>query len=346
MILKEKKIISHSILEVFLYLGYFPKILSGPIQNSKDFFEQINKKRQINFQSLSEGIQIFMFGLFKKIVLADRLSVFVDQVYNHTMSFSSITVFLATIAYSLLIYFDFSGYSDMAIGISKIFNINLPRNFNMPYISHNVTEFWKRWHITLSSWLQEYVYISMGGNRKGTFRTYLNLILTMVIGGIWHGANIAYIIWGLLHGIALAIHKVWMKLTNSQKKQHSLFSNIISIIITFLFTNFCWIFFKTENISKSLKIIKKIFSFEQGINQPYLYLFTSLILLIIITIIVYKKSIKQNNTLKKQNTSLINGYYPILNLNKFWNLVIFFVFCGIVFALAYTGGSPFIYGNY
>lgn len=150
--------------------------------------------------------------------MADRLSVFVNQVYDTPMAFGSLTVFFAAVAYSLQIYFDFSGYSDMAIGVSKILGIDLPRNFNLPYLAHNVTELWKRWHITLSSWLQDYIYISLGGNRKGKVRTYLNLILTMVIGGIWHGANFTYIVWGLLHGIALAVHKVWMTLTYSDSK--------------------------------------------------------------------------------------------------------------------------------
>lgn len=159
-------------------------------------FDQIDKKRFVGWSSFASGIQIFVFGLFKKIVLADRLSVFVNQVYETPMAFGSLTVFLAAIAYSLQIYFDFSGYSDMAIGVARMFGINLPRNFNLPYLSHNVTELWKRWHITLSTWAQEYLYISLGGNRKGRARTYINLILTMVIGGIWHGANWTYIVWG------------------------------------------------------------------------------------------------------------------------------------------------------
>lgn len=154
------------------------------------------------------------------------------------MAFSSLTVLGAAIAYSLQIYFDFSGYSDMAIGVAKILGFEFPRNFNLPYVSHNVTEFWKRWHITLSSWLQEYLYIGMGGNRKGKIRTYFNLICTMVLGGIWHGANWTYVIWGLLHGIALAIHKIWMKITKSNEKTTHV-GNCVSILMTFLFTTIC-----------------------------------------------------------------------------------------------------------
>ena len=180
---------ARSLLDVAVYLSFFPKLTSGPIQKSRDFFQQLDVDRKVGWLSFSTGIQIFVFGLFKKIVLADRLSIFVDQVYATPKVFGSMTVLLAAFAYSLQIYFDFSGYSDMAIGCARILGFDLPRNFNLPYVSHNVTELWKRWHITLSTWLQEYLYISLGGNRKGKVRTYMNLVLTMLLGGIWHGAN-------------------------------------------------------------------------------------------------------------------------------------------------------------
>lgn len=340
------KLDSKDFLSVALYLSYFPKITSGPIQKSKDFFSQIEKKRVIGWNTFSIGIQIFMFGLFKKIVLADRLSVFVNQVYETPLAFSSGTVFLATLSYSLQIYFDFSGYSDMAIGISKMLGIDLPRNFDIPYLSHNVTELWKRWHITLSSWLQEYIYISLGGNRKGTIRTYINLVLTMLIGGLWHGANWTYVIWGFLHGIALAIHKLWMKVTNSAEKKNTVTGKILSVIVTFLFTNLCWIFFRAESIGKALTIIQRILSFEQGISQPYMWFFVSSILLISAIIVALLKSKDNLSKISKRNISFVEGYYPLVKLESFWGLVIFFVFCGLILCWAYTGGSPFIYGTY
>ena len=243
-------------------------------------------------------------------------------------------------------YFDFSGYSDMAIGVSKMIGIELPRNFNLPYLSHNVTELWKRWHITLSSWLQEYVYISLGGNRKGTFRTYLNLVLTMLIGGLWHGANWTYVIWGLLHGIALAVHKLWMKISNSSEKYHSTIGNILAIVFTFLFTNLCWVFFRAESIEKAFVIIKRIISFESGVSQPYMWFFIALIILIIASIVALLHSKNNLSNITKKNISFVDGYYPIVKLESFWGLVIFFVFCGLILCWAYTGGSPFIYGTY
>lgn len=343
---KRGKITSKRLPEVALYLSFFPKLTSGPIQKSGDFFKQIEKNRTIGWVSFAPGIQIFAFGLFKKIVLADRCSVFVNQVYDSPMAFGSLTVFMAAVAYSLQIYFDFSGYSDMSIGVARILGLKLPRNFNLPYLSHNVTELWKRWHITLSTWLQEYLYISLGGNRKGKVRTYINLILTMVLGGIWHGANWTYVIWGLLHGIALAIHKAWMTITKSGNKKPSAITSGISIIITFLFTTFCWIFFRADSLPHAWSIIIRIFSFDSGLEQPYMWLFISAVILIFASIVAYFHSKKKESKAKKLNVSLTDGFYPLVDLSSFWGLVIFFVFCGLILCFAYTGGSPFIYGNY
>lgn len=179
----------------------------------------------------------------------------------------------------------------------------LPRNFNLPYLSHNVTEFWKRWHITLSAWLQEYLYIGLGGNRKGNVRTYFNLIMTMVLGGIWHGANRTYLFWGLLHGIALAIHKVWMKKTGSDKKEPSVPGSVLSVITTFLFTTFCWIFFRADSLSHAFSIIRRICSFEKGLKQPYVWLFAAAAVFAAAVLAAYRKS-KETHVVRKNVTFL------------------------------------------
>lgn len=334
------------LIDVALYLSFFPKITSGPIQTSKDFFVQINRSRNVGWNTFSIGIQIFCFGLFKKIVLADRLSVFVNQVFDVPLAFSGITVLLAVLAYALQIYLDFSGYSDMAIGVAEILDIHLPRNFNLPYLSHNVTEFWKRWHITLSSWLQEYLYVSLGGNRKGKLRTYTNLILTMVIGGIWHGPSWTYVIWGLLHGLALVTHKVWMKITGSAQKPHSWISNAISTTITFLFVCFCWVFFRADSVSTAIQILGRISTLNVGIQHPNIWVFFTIVLLLASSVAAFVSSGKRELPAMRQNHSCVNAFYPIGDLSKFWHLVLFFVFCGLIAGLAYTGGSPFIYGAY
>lgn len=346
---KRGKTQAENLLYVALYLSFFPKLMSGPIQRSGDFFEQAHRDRAVGVKSFEVGIQIFVFGLFKKIVLADRLSVFVNQVYATPNVFGSFTVLLAVIAYSFQIYFDFSGYSDMAIGVAKILGFDFPRNFNLPFLAHNVTELWKRWHISLSSWLMEYLYFPLGGSRKGKIRTYLNLILTMTIGGIWHGANWTYFFWGLLNGIALVIHKLWMKLTGSDKRKPSAAGAAVSIVLTFAFTSFCWIFFRADSFTNATDVIARLFSFSAGLEQPYLWLFVSMAIYFAAVILAVKKSRKNQTAqkkLKKLNVSTVEGYYPILQLSKFWQLTVFFVVVGLTLAFAYTGGSPFIYGNY
>lgn len=343
-----QKIESKSLKDVALYLAFFPKLISGPLIKSTSFFEQAEKPREIGCKTFLPGIQIFVFGLFKKIVLADTIAVFVNQVFGAPNAFSGGTILLAVLAYTLQIYFDFSGYSDMAIGVAKIYGFDFPKNFNLPYLSHNVTEFWKRWHITLSEWLQEYLYIPLGGNKKGKFRTYLNLVIVMVVGGLWHGANWTFVVWGLFHGLALVFHKLWMKATKSNIKNHKEVFNVLSILLTYLFVSFCWIFFRASSIQDAFNIILRIATFKGGINHPHLWtiLIASGFLLIIGIIIFISYKRKTFLETNKTNICRIVAKYPVLDLTKFWNLVIFFSFCAIILCLAFTGGSPFIYGNF
>lgn len=185
-----------SFLQFALYLSFFPQLVAGPIVKASEFLPQLKENRKVTLSGLESGIQIFVFGMFKKVVLADNISVFVDEVYRSPQIFGSGTVALAVAAYAIQIYMDFSGYSDMAIGCAKCMGYELPVNFNLPYISYNVSEFWKRWHISLSSWLMQYLYIPLGGNRKGRIRTYVNLMITMLLGGLWHGAEWSFVLWG------------------------------------------------------------------------------------------------------------------------------------------------------
>lgn len=340
---KRKKIEKNSLIDISLYLSFFPKLTSGPIQRFDDFKENINKKKEFSLQKLFIGLQIVLLGVFKKIVLADRLSVFTSQVFNTPKVFSSFTLILAAVSYSLQIYFDFSGYSDIAIGSAKILDIDLPRNFNLPYLSCNVTEFWKRWHITLSTWLLDYLYIGLGGNRKGKLRQYINLFLTMLIGGLWHGANWTFIVWGALNGISLIVHKIWMNLTKSNKKDHSILYSITSQIVTFIFITITWVYFNSNTISKANDYLLRMISFKSGVNQPYFWSFISIVIYIVFTA---SQCIKQKDNIYDKNKCKVDYSYPALNLNNFKDLVLFFVFCGLLLCLAYTGSSPFIYGNF
>lgn len=321
-------------LEVALYVAFFPQLVAGPIVKAQEFIPQLKEERNISFKNLEVGLQIFLFGLFKKIVIADNISVFVDQVFAKPVAFHSLTVILGVVAYSIQIYFDFSGYSDMAVGCAKCIGYDFNHNFNLPYISKNVSEFWKRWHISLSTWLQEYLYIPLGGNRKGKSRTYLNLMATMVIGGLWHGASWNFVIWGALHGVALCIHKLFRAVVKPGKETG--FKSFVSVLITYLFVCICWIPFRSTDTTKTFEIFKRIFIWQDGILWISSWTLFAILIVAVGTIAAIIKSRKNNN--KK-----ISGFYPLLNLEKFTSLFILFLFIGIIVGLAYTDSNPFIY---
>lgn len=322
-----------------LFTSYFPKIISGPIERAENFIPQVKNYGGLSTENFKSGIQIFVFGLFKKIVLADHLSVFVDDVFRAPAAFSSATVLFGILSYSFQIYFDFSGYSDMAIGSSKILGINLQRNFNLPYLARNSSEFWARWHISLSSWLKDYIYIPLGGSRKGHARTYLNLVVVMLASGIWHGAGWTFIIWGLFH----AIWSCLGRMIKSVFKENTLcIFNIATTVVNFIFVSLAWVFFRAESISKALLVLKSAFSFQTGISQPYTWTFFAVVILLIATLVAWKKSSKQ----KENNKNHIEGFYPLLDLSKVWNLTLFFFMVGVTIILGYYGNTAFIYGKF
>lgn len=329
-----KKIKSYSLPDVALYVSFFPQLVAGPIVKASDFMPQLQKNEKLTLADSSRGLQIFAFGMFKKIVIADNLSVFVDDVFNKPLAFSSISVILAVISYSIQIYCDFSGYSDMAIGAAKCLGYDFLPNFNMPYISKNVTEFWKRWHISLSGWLQEYLYIPLGGNRKGTARRYINLLLTMVLGGLWHGANYTFVFWGLLHGMALCVHKVYSKLRKNKKE--NIIGTMVSVLVTYVFVCVCWVFFRAENFTIAIDVLSKMFIWSGGITQIFSWTIFSVGVILVATIVAVIKA-------KKENSKVINGFYPILNLNKITSMIVFFLEIFFIVMLAYTDSNPFIY---
>lgn len=321
--------VENDFIKLALYISFFPQLVAGPIVKAADFLPQLRQDRKITIENIKTGIQIFVFGLFKKIVLADHLSVFVDDVFSKPAAFHWATILLAVVSYSLQIYFDFSGYSDMAIGCAKCLGYDFKKNFNLPYISQSVTEFWRRWHISLSTWLKEYLYIPLGGNRKGKARQYVNLFLTMLLGGLWHGANWTFMFWGGLNGLALCINKLL------PAKKRGVVLQTLSVIGTFCFISFTWIFFRSESFSVAWTIIKGIITFQNGIRQPFSWSFVAIVILLISTICAVIKNHKELRGTE--------GYYPKLNLNSIIGLTIFFVVIGLILGLAYTGNNPFVY---
>ena len=260
----KNKTTKFSIQEYMLFITFFPQLIAGPIVRFHQFIPQLkSNKLNISLENISIGIVIFSIGLFKKVVLADQLGMVSDNVFLHSnqYSLSFFESWGGVLAFTFQIYFDFSGYSDMAIGLGQIFGIKLPLNFNSPYKSKSIIDFWRRWHISLSSFLKEYIYIPLGGNRKGTYIKYLNILVVMIIGGVWHGAGWNFILWGFSHGILLII--------NHEINRHNLKIFLPTFgkqIITFLIVTINWVLFRSENLLS----IKNVYSGMIGQNGFYL----------------------------------------------------------------------------
>ena len=327
-------------LSVALFIAFFAKLTSGPVVRANKFIDQLNEEHHVSLKNLETGIQIVAVGLFKKMVLADHLSVFVDDVFGAPKAFSGFTVLFAIISYALQIYFDFAGYSDIAIGIAKILGYDLDKNFDLPYASLNPTEFWKRWHITLSSWLQEYLYYPLGGNRKGKIRTYINLFLTMLIGGLWHGANWTFVIWGAINGMALVVHKIFLKWKVDKfgsRDAGNKFWKTVSGILTFVFVCICWVFFRASSVGNAFDVFGSVFN-TVGITQIYSWAILAVVIAAAEIIVAIVK--------KKKREGKIISRYIILDLSKLLPLALFFAFVGITAILAYLGDTSFIYGKF
>ena len=236
-----------------LFVTFFPQLIAGPIVHHKEMMPQFSnlRNRFITPRNVSIGLFLFAIGLFKKVILADYFSPVVKDLFDASQSLTCFEAWMASISYTFQLYFDFSGYCDMALGIGYFFNIVLPQNFNSPYKSDSIQDFWRRWHMTLSRFLRDYIYIPLGGNRNGQFNTYRNLFLTFFIGGIWHGANWTFIIWGMLHGTMICIHRFWK---NFNFKIHK----AIAIICTFLFINCTWVYFRALSVSRANDILKSM----------------------------------------------------------------------------------------
>lgn len=269
-----------SFLDFALFVSFFPQLVAGPIVRAANFLPQLKKPVRIKGRNVWAGSQIFIVGLFKKLMIADAVAPFVDQVFENPDYFSSPTVWWAVIAYALQIYCDFSGYSDMAIGCARILGFRFERNFYMPYISKNIAEFWRRWHISLSTWLRDYLYIPLGGNRKGHGRTYLNLMITMILGGLWHGASWNFVIWGTIHGVALALHRLWHQ--TQTKKEQPVVIQVLNWAATLLFVVLVWVLFRAQDTRTMVAIYQKMFLFTlEGASWYYFDFFVALFIVII-----------------------------------------------------------------
>ncbi|WP_103600091.1 MBOAT family O-acyltransferase [Campylobacter concisus] len=275
----------NSFLNYCLFITFFPQLIAGPIVHHKEMMPQFANKFNLikNYKFIALGLFVFSMGLFKKSVVADIFSIFANAGFDVEGNLTFLQAWATSLSYTFQLYFDFSGYCDMAIGLALLFNIRLPINFNSPYKALNIQDFWHRWHITLSRFLRDYIYIPLGGNRGGQSRTYLNLFLVFLIGGLWHGAAWTFVVWGALHGVAIVIHRCWQKLNFKLNK-------IIAWIITFNFVNFTWIFFRAKSFKDAMRVIRGMFFGEFKIDVNYLEIL--FIVLAFLVVLLFKNSMQ------------------------------------------------------
>jgi alginate O-acetyltransferase complex protein AlgI len=248
----------YDFLNYAIFVTFFPQLIAGPIVHHKEMMPQFANIRTkvINYKNIALGLFIFSIGLFKKVIIADTFSVWANTGFDTATTLNLFEAWATSLSYTFQLYFDFSGYTDMAIGLALLFNIKLPVNFNSPYKATNIQDFWRRWHITLSRFLRDYIYIPLGGNRKGSFRTYNNLLATFVLGGIWHGAGWTFVFWGVLHGLALVVYRLWSQLGIR-------LWTWIAWFITFNFINVAWVFFRAKEWGDAEKVLTGMFGFTK-----------------------------------------------------------------------------------
>ena len=246
-----------------LFVSFFPQLVAGPIERSKNLLKQVNKTYRFDYDKMREGLLIMLWGYFLKLVVADRVAIVVDTVYGDYAQYGGVYIIVASVLFAFQIYCDFAGYSTIAIGAAEILGFSLMENFNCPYFSLSIGEFWRRWHISLSSWFRDYLYIPLGGNRKGTARKYVNLMIVFLVSGLWHGAAGTYVVWGFIHGVYQVIGGLTKPIRNQCNqifalKPDSIGHKALSALITFILVDFAWIFFRAESLSAAIEMIKSM----------------------------------------------------------------------------------------
>lgn len=311
------------------FISFFPQIVSGPIARTKNLLPQIKEIHQFEYYKATYGLKLMAWGFFKKVVIADLLATYVDKIYSGLPAYKGFALLLVVVFFTFQIYCDFSGYSDIAIGIAKLFGINLMDNFRSPYFSASVKEFWSRWHISLSTWFRDYIYIPLGGNRVGKPRYVINILVTFIISGLWHGANWTYLIWGGIHGFAQVME---MNIIKVNKNRKSKLRWIFTVCIIFVFINFTWIFFRADTIKDAIYVIQNMF---YGISSPFQYINDGLanlgirkkellmILFYIFVLLGYDFISLKTNVIK---------YISELSIIKRWLIYCIFIFIIILFS--------------
>ena len=323
---------------VLLYIGFFPQIVSGPIVKAHDFLPQLERAHPITGENLSYGLQLFCVGMFKKVVIADRLGVCVNAVFEAPAAYSGLSLAMAVFAYTIQLYCDFSGYSDMAVGVARCMGYDLGRNFNMPFLARNPSDFWSRWHISLSSWFRDYVYIPLGGSRGGEAKTCRNLVVTMLLSGIWHGANWTFLLWGLLHGAASAVHRLF----RTWRKKHpgtahgpvrQKLTAAVSTAAMFLVFSGLLLPFRADSIAQAWMILCRIVTMAPGVT--YISVFAVIYGAFILGVHLAAGLFHQGNSL-----------FRPLDTKRFSSKLILCVFLLLTFLFASTGDTAFLYAQF
>ena len=329
-----------------LFVSFFPQLVAGPIERSKNLLKQLAKPNDFDYNNARTGLLMMLWGYFIKVVMADRLAVLVDTVYNDVSAYHGMELVVANLFFTIQIYCDFMGYSIIAKGAAKYLGYNLMSNFEMPYFSTSIKEFWRRWHISLSSWLRDYLYIPLGGNRKGTARKYFNLLLTFFVSGLWHGANITFVVWGMFHGICQVIEDIFRmifgKISDRIKNQAVARAwKGVNIFKTFILAAIGWIFFRASNISQAIQVLKASVKLDNvsavltggiynlGIDKM------GLIMLGIAVLLLFVVSIMRENGVNP--IEWISSKHFVVRYAAYWLIVVL-----IIFSLDLTG-KEFIY---
>lgn len=317
-----------------LFISFFPSIVAGPINKASLIIPQLKALRPyFDYAKAVEGLKLLLWGMFMKVVVADRVALYVDTVFSSYMNYTGVTCFVASILYTIQIYADFAGYSLMAIGVGKTLGFELTENFCRPYFAVSVTDFWRRWHISLSTWLKDYIYIPMGGSRCSKLRNYWNIFVTFFVSGIWHGANWTFIVWGIWHGVFQVIEKA----IGQQKCNYGWFGKSIKILITFLLVNFAWIFFKMPTLADAVNIIARIYDTSLPMSL-YISGFTDLAFMVFGVSMLFIKDL--TDEYYPTRFKLLDNRYAVIRWSAYLFIMVAILLTGVF------GADQFIYANF
>ena len=319
-----------------LFVSFFPQLVAGPIERSKNLLKQLAVPQKFDFEKVREGILLMIWGLFLKMVIADRVAIFVDTVYGDIAQFAGFYLIVATILFAVQIYCDFAGYSIIAMGAAKIIGIDLMENFDAPYFSTSVAGFWRRWHISLTSWFKDYLYIPLGGSRKGTFRKYANKIIVFLVSGLWHGASISFVVWGALNGVYQVMEEVTLPIRDKMVKlmhlnTESIGHKLFKMLVTFVLIDFSWIFFRANGFRQAVEIIKSMIT----VKNPWILIDGSLymcgldahnfyLMIICILVLVFADYCKRKNIKIIKTVMIQDGWFRCIFIAVTISLVLLF----------------------